>query len=107
VFSELREQILLLKQKGAAICDVGKHVGRYSQRIALPLADKPLGTRPTIVPRLLDEPSSNRVSQHVPHGGQQVVAFEREGVESTLKEVAAPAFPKRGGVKSCVRTSGR
>jgi hypothetical protein len=41
VSPELGERIVVLKKEGTAICDVGKHVRRRSQRVVLPLTNKP------------------------------------------------------------------
>ena len=40
VFPEFGERIVVLKQEGTAICDVGQHVRWHSQSTVLPLADK-------------------------------------------------------------------
>lgn len=45
MFPELGERIVDVKQEGTAICDVGKHLRRHGQRIALSLANVPPGAR--------------------------------------------------------------
>ena len=70
--TELGKTVRLLKEEGTPIRDVGKHVRGDRQGIVCLLANEPLGTGPLVVPWSPSDSGSNRVSEHISDGSEQV-----------------------------------